>query len=475
MCDTFVVLPPFTSDGSVLFGKNSDREPNEAQAVEFHPARSHSAGETVKCTYLEIPQVRETHAVLLSRPFWMWGAEMGANAKGVVIGNEAVFTKMPLDRKPGMIGMDLLRLALERAATADQAVETMIQLLADHGQGGICGYEDKRVTYHNSFICADPREAWILETAGPLWVRRRVDGFATISNGLTIGEEFDACHPDAIETARRKGWLKRGETFRFAECFSDRLYTTFSACRPRQSRAFQLIREGPSRTGRHGIDLRDALGVLRDHRAEAYRPDGHLLCDRLCAHAANRLTRHAAQSTGSLVAHLRPDVATFWATGTSAPCTGVFKPLRFGPDPLPDLGPAPAATYDPEVLWWRHERLHRTVLLDYPARIETYRKERDALEADFLEKAEGARPEPCAALTTEAFARARDGTDRWTERVRSLPIESRSGWLYRRYWARQNRRAGVPVSSSGENGRFYSMKSTSIDAYGNDVNSTGRL
>ena len=144
MCDTFVVLPPFTADGSVIFGKNSDREPNEAQALEFHPAQSHPAGQTVKCTYLEIPQVRETHAVLLSRPFWMWGAEMGANEKGVVIGNEAVFTKMPLDRKGGLTGMDLLRLALERADTAEQAVETVIQLLADHGQGGICGYEDRR-------------------------------------------------------------------------------------------------------------------------------------------------------------------------------------------------------------------------------------------------------------------------------------------------------------------------------------------
>ncbi len=300
MCDTFVVLPPFTADGSVIFGKNSDREPNEAQALEFHPAQAHPAGQTVKCTYLEIPQVRETHAVLLSRPFWMWGAEMGANEKGVVIGNEAVFTKMPLDRKGGLTGMDLLRLALERADTAEQAVETVIQLLADHGQGGICGYEDKRMTYHNSFICADPKGAWVLETAGPLWVRRRVDGFASISNGLTIGEAFDACHPDAIETAKRKGWLKSGETFDFSRCFSDWFYTTFSASRNRQSRSLGLIHEGETQKDGQGIDVPSVLRVLRDHQGDVYRPDGHLLCDRLCAHAANRLSRNATQSTGSL-------------------------------------------------------------------------------------------------------------------------------------------------------------------------------
>lgn len=32
-CDTFVVLPPLTKDGSVIFGKNSDRPQNEVQEV----------------------------------------------------------------------------------------------------------------------------------------------------------------------------------------------------------------------------------------------------------------------------------------------------------------------------------------------------------------------------------------------------------------------------------------------------------
>ncbi len=207
MCDTFLALPSVTADGSVIFGKNSDREPNEAQALEYHPGQSFGgpAKDKCICTYIAVPQVRETFATLLCRPFWMWGAEMGANEKGVVIGNEAVWTRMPLIKKGGLTGMDLIRLALERSANASRALETIVQLLADFGQGGICGYEDKRLAYHNSFIIADPREGWVLETAGHLWAAVRIKESYSISNGLTIGESFDECHPQLIETARQKG------------------------------------------------------------------------------------------------------------------------------------------------------------------------------------------------------------------------------------------------------------------------------
>src|SRR4051794_16854068 len=104
-----------------MFAKNSDRDPNEAQVLRWHASADHAPGDTVRCTWVEIPQAPHTHAVVLSQPWWMWGAEVGANEHGVVIGNEAVFTKLPTG-EPALLGMDLLRLALERGADRAQAV-----------------------------------------------------------------------------------------------------------------------------------------------------------------------------------------------------------------------------------------------------------------------------------------------------------------------------------------------------------------
>ena len=440
MCDTFLALSSVTADGSIVFGKNSDREPNEAQALEYHPAQVFADPVKVQCTYRAIPQVRETYATLLGRPFWMWGAEMGANEKGVVIGNEAVWTRMPLLKKDGLTGMDLIRLALERSANASQALETIVQLLADFGQGGICGYEDKRMAYHNSFIIADSGGGWVLETAGHLWAAARIKEFYSISNGLTIGEAYDECHPQLIETARKKRWLKKGKTFHFARCYSDWFYTTFSASRRRWNRSLELLNNS-----RGSLDVASGIRILRDHRTPDYRPDSHFLGNRICAHAAGKLARHATQTTGSLLAHLKPDRKTYFVTGTAAPCTAIFKPVWFGEHILPSLGPTPTGTYNPDSLWWMHEKLHRSVLLDYADRLGSYRRERDELEKLWINRVKAVANDERWELAQDACLQARRKTGEWIENVQSRPVRRQNKWTYRQYWQRQNDRAGITV------------------------------
>jgi hypothetical protein len=342
VCDTVVVVRP----GSVWFAKNSDRDPNEGQALEWQPRRRHEPGSTLRCTWIEIPQVEETCAVLLSRPFWMWGAEIGANEHGVTIGNEAVFTREPL-AESGLLGMDLLRLALERASSAAAAVEVIGELLETHGQGGGCGHEKRSFSYHNSFLVADPGEAFVVETAGQHWVTERVDGVRAISNGLTI--------PD------------------FAARFGDRLRGGVAQCRSRRARSEALASKAESPA--------DLMRLLRDHgpgrRWPVYRQlNGAMSAP--CVHAGGRVA--ASQTTASWVADLSG--GTHWVTATAAPCVSLFKPVRV--DAPVDIGPVPGDRDDGASLWWRHERWHRCALARPDALAPAALDERDALEASWL-------------------------------------------------------------------------------------------
>jgi len=158
MCDTMVALGNSTEDGSILFAKNSDRDVNEAHELLIIPGKKYPEKSKTKCTYIEIPQSKSTNTILLAKPFWIWGCEMGANEHGVVIGNEAVFTKAKVRKEPGLIGMDFIRLALERTKTAFEALKTIIGLLETYGQSGNCSYEHP-LYYHNSFLIGDRKEA----------------------------------------------------------------------------------------------------------------------------------------------------------------------------------------------------------------------------------------------------------------------------------------------------------------------------
>ncbi len=438
MCDTFVVLPPNTANGSIIFGKNSDREPNEAQLPEYYPSAVHPNGCKLKCTYLEIPQVGETNAILISRPFWMWGAEIGANEHGVAIGNEAVWSKMPLEKSGRLTGMDLLRLALERSATAETALETITELLAEFGQGGECGYQTRGMFYHNSFIIADHREAWVLETAGNLWVAKKVSSFYVISNGLTIEEDYHLAHPDLIITARKKGWLRKNRVFNFAKNYSDWFYTTFSGSRDRRSCSTNFFQSKTT-----GFNVTDAFTLLRDHGTGNYTPDGHFLMNCVCAHSANKIARHSAQSTASLVAELSKDQQTYWATGTSAPCTGIFKPLRFGNTEWPDdgLGTEPGSTNTSR--WWRHELLHRSILTDFNKRLAAIKSEQNKLEQHYSSLVDETKTADISKHTIDAFNTSDQLEANWQARINKLPVENRPRNYYRRYWKHQNRAAGI--------------------------------
>lgn len=430
MCDTLVATPETTARGRMLFAKNSDREASEPEVVELVPAAEHDPSGRTACTYLSVPAAPTTRRALLCRPYWMWGAEMGVNDAGVAIGNEAVFTRAP-HAPTGLTGMDLVRLGLERASSARGAVELIGELLETHGQGGNSGHRHV-FRYHNSFLIADPSEAWVLETAARIWVAKRVRGVRAISNGLTLGDDWELASEGLAARARDYGLSPGKSRLNFAEVFADRWVTLAAAADRRRSCSERFLR-----ARREELSLPRVFAALRQHGSPD-RPSAALggLRQTVCAHAGWLPTRAHGQTTGSFVVELGDDGVRPFVTATSSPCISLFKPLSLA-DPLPNIG-VPSRRYDPTSLWWRHELLHRAALTDLERALEHLRPAQEAFEQAQVE-ASLSGPAGDAQERSRAAFEVADGVEaEWLRALERRPSSKLAG-----FWRRLDADSGL--------------------------------
>jgi len=399
MCDTFCI--PTNEPNYTYFAKNSDRSPNEPHLILRVPAQRHAPGARVRCTYITIPQAEYTREAILCKPSWIWGAEMGVNDAGVAIGNEAVFTKSRTKRAPdALTGMDLLRLALERADTAKASIEIMIELLETHGQGGNCGF-DHDFRYDNSFLAADPNEAYILETSGKNYAAKKATGPCAISNRLTLDG--------------------------FAETCTEPIFSFFSRAKERRCQVLDHLTPASGAA--------DLMSILRHHPpALAGREFARAGVGSVCMHAGGAIGDH---TTGSLVAVLRRDKpATLWVTGASTPCIAAFKPVFWGSDSPPLFTePEPSLQY-----WLQRERIHRAIIAGKIGP-QALRARIAALESDWLAREQALMAADVPDITAlQALSR-----DASAQEQALIDEFSTNNWqdikgntAYARYWKKKN-------------------------------------
>ncbi|MFV1992111.1 MAG: C69 family dipeptidase, partial [Acidimicrobiales bacterium] len=349
-CDTWVALHDATADGSVILAKNSDRPSMEAQPLVQFARLEHPPGDVLECTYLKIPQTTVTYAHIGSKIWWTFGYEHGMNEHGVAIGNEAVWSKEPYE-ETGLLGMDLLRLGLERGETAYAAMHVIIELLAKYGQGGACERPGEwgEAAYHNSFLIADPKEAWVLETAGRYWAARRITkGVYSISNIYTIESSWDEAHPRLVDHAIEQGWCMSKGEFNFARHYGD--YWRENAPNPgamqiRRNATLACLKRDIGR-----ISPKSMMQINRNHledtvvapRWSAAEPFWATPC-------AHDLPRVKYRTVASMVAHLRHEQPpllrqVYWA-GFSNPCCSVFQPFYLGGPAVPKNYSLGTSTY----------------------------------------------------------------------------------------------------------------------------------
>ncbi len=390
-CDTLSIDKGYFSSNQNFFGKNSDRPLGEAQPLVFYDAAEHAPGDMVKCTHLTIPQVKHTYATMGCQPYWIWGYEIGVNECGLAIGNEAEGSRCEEETEEGLLGMDMLRLALERAATARQGIDIIASLLKEYGQNANASMLfDKR--YENSFMLVDPKEIWLLETAGRHWAAKRVTDWAAISNSYTIGQSFDLCSDGLEQYARNHRFIGVNEVFDFTRAYI--------APAPLQREAFVRWNRLRQLMGQAAKPMcaEDVKNIFRDHyegELTAPRFGGcYGSCISICMHA---MTWDDCQTAASLLCTYNEQLGIVCRYAPSVPCCSVYLPVYWTGE-LPEMISIGTGSFDARSLWWATERLAMAVSVDEQRFGVKVRSELLRLDHRFESLASAAEQDACAMM-----------------------------------------------------------------------------
>jgi len=314
-----------TADGSVFLGGSGDEV--SSHWLEIVPAAEYPEDATITVgvdgtavlpgVFIEIPQVAHTYRYITMNyseyegfppPLTNGGLnEHGVAARDIWSDSRPELIAMTPNPQRGPNYSDLSRIAMERARSAEEAVEIVGELIDTYGYSSYGG---------NSHLFADSDEGWVLiDYAGGegLWIARRLGPDEVfMSYPGYIGEiPLDyATNPDFrgslnfIDFAVEQGWYEpeSGEPFN-----ADLVYGTGYVRYPRSEMEQELVAAAP-------VTLREMLDAVRDRRI-------------------------SKDSTGyGQVAHLLPDVdpelRTLWVAPTGS-VTAPFIPWRIGVTSVP--------------------------------------------------------------------------------------------------------------------------------------------
>ena len=252
-CTNVIVTKGASKDGSTLVSYAADSHYLFGELY-YHPAADWKAGSLLKVydwdsgKYLgEIDQVPHT-----------WQTVGNMNEKQVIITETTWGGREELMDRRGRIDYgSLIYIALQRASTAREAIQIIVDLANEHG------YASEGET----FSIADKNEAWIMELIGKgtnirngvnadkgiVWVALRVpDGaICAHANQARIGafplNDPDNClyAKDVISVARKRGYFEGpDEEFSFKKAYGPADFGTVRGCDSRVWSAFNILSGG---------------------------------------------------------------------------------------------------------------------------------------------------------------------------------------------------------------------------------------
>jgi secernin len=305
-----VALSRATRGGGTLFGHNCNRPDGEEVALVREAGRTFAPGENVQVGGRPLPQVRRTYTVLASRRPGQWGYEHGLNEHGVSIGLTSIRTRR-MEGPLTLSGSELVRLGLERATSARQAVDVVTDLVSRHGQGSAELERDP------ALLIADGREAFVVEMFGSHWAAQHVGEVRAVSDVCHLRQDWDHLSPGLANLAIARGWWPAdGSKLDFAAVAAPEQAENAASLR-RWGRATLLLEQENGQ-----INLPVLHRILSDHVAGFIDSGG---ASSLCQHGA---APASARTVASLITQSGPGDAlpvAWYSFGP--PCANVYFPL----------------------------------------------------------------------------------------------------------------------------------------------------
>src|SRR5262245_39007023 len=196
--DMVVALGAATVPEATLLGLNRHGTIRDSFTLHQNSGRCHARDEMLCTEALNIPQARQTYAVLGCRAGRAWGYHAGINEHHVAAGFSRWQSKIPAECF-GFTGADLVRLALERSRTARQALELVTDLVTRHGQGDSARHD-------HIFLIADSHEAYVVEAAGSSWAWVECREVRAVSDVGLIRQDWQRLSPGLADHAFAHGW-----------------------------------------------------------------------------------------------------------------------------------------------------------------------------------------------------------------------------------------------------------------------------
>ncbi len=281
--------------------------------------------------------------------------------------------------------MDLLRLALERAKTAQEAIDVITGLLKQYGEKANANMLMER-TYENSFILVDTKECWVLETAGREWAAKQIKTKQGVSNCYSIRTEMDRVSENAEKIAREKRWLNPEEPFDFAKAYTGRLVS-----QPFGLQRYRRLNKLLEKQNVH--DFGSLSSILRDHfDDEIIEPRFGETVGTFMSVCMHMRDWGESEKSASLLAYYDEKIGIIGRYAPVQPCLSAYIPV-YMTGKLPEKMERAEKRFDEESLWWQVKRLSLLVTVDERIYMDEVRAKLQALEIQFTKEGEKAEDE----------------------------------------------------------------------------------